>query len=152
MASVQDLRLALAGNLAAIDSIQVSPWLLDNPTPGMLQVAGIEEADYVRTMGDDVTYTFIIEGCQSLAAGDKGSQKLFDKWIEPTGSLSVRAALKADKRLTRRWQEDGTVLTGQTALADSLVVRRFRGARRHKLPNGTEVLLGDWVVDVETAS
>lgn len=147
-----DIRLALAGNLATLADAQISPWLLDNPTPGMLQVAGVDDVDYLRTMGDDVTYVFAIEGVQSIAGGDKGSQKAFDKWIEPTGALSVRAALRADRRLTKRWQEDGTVLSGQAALADDLVVQRFRGYRRRRLPNGTEVLLGEWIVQVETAS
>lgn len=152
MPSVSDIREGLAANLAAITGTQISAYMLDNPSPGMLQVAGVESLDYLRTMGDDATYTFIVEGCASLAAGDKGSQRRFDEWLQPVGATSVRAALEADRRLTKRLQGNGNVATNQSPAADDLIVREFRGYRRHRLPNNTEVLLGDWVVQVETSS
>lgn len=151
MPAFDDIRRGIAGNLAAIADAQVSAYMLDNPTPGMLQVAGLDEIEYDNTYGRDDTLFVVVEGCASLAGGDIGSQKRFDRWLASSGAESVKAAVESDKRLTKRLQHDGTVQTGQVAVADDLRVTRFRGYRRHRLENGSEVLLGDWIVQVETS-
>lgn len=151
MPELDDIRQGLAANLAAIPDTQISAYMLDNPTPGMLQVAGLDEIEYDRTYGRDDTLFVVIEGCASLASGDIGSQKRFDRWLASSGAESVKAAVESDKTLTKRLQPDGTVQTGQPAAADALRVTRFRGYRRQRLENGTEVLLGDWIVQVETS-
>lgn len=151
MPDFADIRRGLAGNLAAIADTQVSAYMLDNPSPGMLQVAGLDEIEYDRTFGRDDTLFVVIEGCASLAAGDIGSQKNFDRWLASSGAGSVKAAVESDKRLTKRLQQDGTVQTDQPAVADDLRVTRFRGYGRRRLENGTVVLLGEWIVQVETS-
>lgn len=151
MPELDDICEGLAANLAAIPDTQVSAYMLDNPTPGMLQVAGLDEIEYDKTFGRDDTLFVVVEGCASLAGGDIASQKRFRRWLASSGTESVKAAIEADRQLTKRLQHDGTVQTGQPAAADTLRVTRFRGYRRHRLENGTEVLLGDWIVQVETS-
>lgn len=126
------------------------PYLLADPTSPVLQVAGPEDIDYLQTFGDDATFMFIIEGCTGRVSA-AGAQKRFDLWIAATGDQSVRQAVQADRRLTSRLMDDGSILTNQDPAADDLVVRQFRGYRRERLESGVEVLCGDFLVQVETS-
>jgi hypothetical protein len=149
MADIEAIRRGLAGNLRAVPDCQVSAYLLDNPTAAALQVAGFDEIDYVQSFGDDTSFSFVIEGSAGLAS-DIGSQQRFDRWLGATGDESVKSALEANRTLTSRLLDNGTVQTGQVALADDLQVRLFRGYRKARLANGSEVLLGDWLVELVT--
>lgn len=153
MPALDDICRAIAGNLAAIPDTQVSAYLLDNPTPGTLQVAGPGSIDFdTGGFGRDDTFFILIEGCASLAAGDIGSQRRFRRWCDSSGAHSVKQAVESDKNLTKRLLDDGTVQTGQPAVADDLRVTEFpRETNRERLENGTVVLVGRWIVQVETS-
>jgi hypothetical protein len=146
------IREGLAANLSGLPDCQVSPYLLDNPTPRMLSVAGFEEIDYAQSFGDDAQLMVIVEGCVDWGgAGDIAAQKKFDRWLAATGPESVREAVNSDLRLTSRLDVDGNLTNGHPPACDDLACMTFRGYRRARLTNGTTVLLGDWLVQVETS-
>lgn len=150
MADLAAIRSALAANLRvalpAGDGL-VSPYLLDNPTPPALQVAGLEKIDYdtLGFGGSGDTHLFIVEGVFGRST-DIGAQKVLDGLL--SGTDSVKAAVEGNQTLTSRLLETGDVLTGQSALADWVKCREYRGQSRFALPNGVEVLLASWLVEV----
>lgn len=150
MADMEAIRRGLAANLRAtlpIGEGQVSPYLLENPTPPCLQVGGLDGVDYTTLgfgHGGD-THRFVIEACLGRSS-DVGAQKLLDELL--SGSSSVKRALESNRTLTSRLREDGTVQTGHAAAADWVKCREYRGQSRFTLPNGVEVLLASWLVEV----
>ena len=151
MAGLLEIRQGIAANLKTIADIQVSAYLLENPTGPALQVAGVDSVEYDTGgfSGRDDSWIVIVEGAAGKVS-DIGAQKRFDRWLTKSGSESVKAAIETDKTLTSRLNDDGSVSTGQAAAAITLRVTDFRGYRRVQLANGVEVLLGDWAVQVET--
>lgn len=150
MADIEAIRRGLAANLRTVEDCVVSPWLIDNITKAALSVAGPERAAYFEgafgQLASDrgANVPFVIEGAVSCAGGLRAGQMLFDQWI----LWEVPEAIEADTRLTSRLQNNGSILTDQDPACDSLAVREFRGYRRTTLPNGSDVLLGDWVVEL----
>lgn len=152
MADFDDIRRGLAANLTVLrPDYQVSAYLLDDPSPPTLQVAGVESIDYdTGGYGDRAdTHSFVIEACFS-GTSDIGSQQLLDALLAPTGATSLKAAVEADRTLTSRLLDDGTVQTSQPAAVAYLRVTAYRGQSRFTLPNGTDVLLASWTVEVAT--
>ena len=102
--SIAAIRQGLATNLATIPEVQVSAYILSNPTPPTVWVMGAT-TDYDRTMGSRRTgnrytdeYTATIQAIVSLNE-DIGSQALLDNLLSPSGTYSVKAALEADPTL-----------------------------------------------------
>lgn len=150
MADLDAIRRGLAANLR--DALpagdgHVGAYMLDSPTPPALQVVGLDEIDYdtLGYGGAGDTHLLIVEAVLGRFS-DIGSQKTLDNLL--SGADSVKAALESDKLLTSRLEDDGTVTTGQPAAAEWLKVRRYRGQTRFALPNGNEVLLASWLVEV----
>lgn len=152
MADITAIRRGLAALLRdalPADEGHVYPWLQDGPLPVTLCVAGIvpDGIEYL-TFGTDpgVAITFAIEAW--LGAFDIAAQRKLDELLS---SDAVASTLEGDQTaagaLTKRLQDDGTVLTGQTPAADSVVVEGYQGQTR--LARGTgEVLLATWLVKV----
>lgn len=154
MADITAIRRGLAALLRdalPADEGHVYPWLQDNPQVPTLCVAGIQ-ADGLKllTFGDDpgVEALFIIEAWLGTAS-DVGAQRYLDGLLS---SNAVAAALESDEdgdgALYSRLQDDGTVLTGQTAAADSVAVMGYLGQTRLARPMGPDVLLAQWLVKV----
>lgn len=151
MADIEAIRRGLAANLrAAIPTTDgmASPYLLENPSGPALQVVGFENIDYIRSFGPGVSLEIVVEGCVPMVLGD-GASRFFDRWVLRETTYSVADALEADRRLTSRLRDNGTVLGNQAAAADDLQVREFRGYRRLTIANGVDALVGDWLVQVE---
>jgi hypothetical protein len=92
MSSIGPLREALAVNLSAIPDVQVSAYILANPTPPTLQIVpgGVV---YDQAMGrghDDVTFT--VQAIVALTT-DVGGQKRLDRFVENLAPYSVKAAI-----------------------------------------------------------
>ena len=153
MGDLQAIREGLAANLAALRTnetvVQVSAYLLDNPTPPSLVVAGVDSDGYEEQAytGQSVSYTILVEACLGLVA-DITSQKTLNRLLSPTGSASLVAAAKATPTLTSRLNDDGTISTGQAAAAESIAFDGYRGQTRFVLSNGSEVLLATWAFTV----
>lgn len=156
MAVFDDICRGLAANLATIQGFQVSPWFLDHPAPPTLQVSGVEDIEYdvafPRAGVSHDMWNVEIEACIPRGQ-DISAQMLLAALLSPDGDSSLKAAIEADPqndRLTKRMQDDLSVTTGHDPACDDLHVMKYRGAARHRLEDGTDVLLATWTVQVLT--
>ncbi len=98
MASITDLRTAIATNLATISGLRTSPTLPDNPNPPIALVTPISVSfDDVFKRGMQ-TYTFVI----SVIVGrvdERTAQNKLDAFVSSTGSSSIKLAVESDKTL-----------------------------------------------------
>lgn len=148
MATVDDIRLALAANLRQLPDVQIFPYPRIDVTTPALSVAGIREVDYLSDMGPGATMLFEIEGFTGSTSLD-AAVKRFDRWVYPEGDDSVRAALEADQKLTSRLKADRVnVLADQASAAAAVQLRTFEGYRREHLGTGAEALVGIFVAEV----
>lgn len=156
MPDFADIRRGLAANLANAlhPHMQVSPYLLDNPMPPSVQVAGITAIDYDITFqganGYDLSgdrFTIIVEAALPPLL-DITAQQLLD---DLHGSaLSLKGAIESDPKLTSRFLDDQTVTSGHPNACDALRVSRYLGAARYHLNDRGEVLLATWEIDLIT--
>lgn len=153
MADITAIRRGLAALLKDAlpgDQGNVSPWLDDNPLPPSLCVAGIDRDGYTATtFGPDpgVEIHFIVEAYLG-AASSRGAQAFLDGLVGGTLAEALEGDQDASGALTKRLQDDGTVLTGQAAAADSVAVTGYLGQTRLASANG-DVLIAQWRVTVE---
>src|SRR5262245_15343551 len=136
MASLTAIREAMAENLSSISGMQVSPYLLSNPTPPAAHIfpSPTDPIDFDKTMQrghDDVV--LIVQVFVALT-GDIGPQKVLDQYLAGSGSKSFKAALESDPTLNG--ESDDLRVTGVTAY------------QRYVLPTGGEVLAADLRVEV----
>ena len=128
--SLAELRQALATNLASIETVQVSPYILSNPTPPTLQLlAGPTNYDLAMSRGLDEV-TIIIQGFDSFA-DPESAQRTLDKMMAATGSMSVKTAAESDKTL------------GGYAITNGLEVTDCSGVSLAQI-GGFDVLLAEW--------
>lgn len=133
-ATLAQIREGLAANLATLDDVQVSPYMLDSPTPPTLQVMGPDQVTYDLAMrGGLDEWTMIVQGFAG-GATDKGAQILLDEWISAVGAKSVKAALESDITL-------GGLIPG-------LNVQNASGYRIYQLENRAAALGCEWQVTV----
>jgi hypothetical protein len=98
MASITDLRTAIATNLATISGLRTSPTLPDNPNPPIALVTPISvsfDDSFKRGMQ---TYTFVI----SVIVGrvdERTAQNKLDAFVSSTGNQSIKLAVESDKTL-----------------------------------------------------
>src|SRR5574337_321544 len=161
MADIDAIRRGLTANLTLLKDAdafsardlrpigQVGPYLLENPSPPAVRVAGVESGgiEYEGFGSSSISATFLVEACLGLIS-DTAAQKLLNALMDANGATSLVAAVESDRKLTSRLGPDGTVLTAQGAAADSVAFAGFRGQSRFTLPNRTEVLLATWAVQV----
>lgn len=99
MADVRLLREGLAANLSTIPGIQVSPYILANPTPPCAYVSlGPVEYDKTMRRGHD-DWTFVVYVIVGVAAPDVASQQRLDRMLASSGAESVKEALESDPTL-----------------------------------------------------
>lgn len=133
--SVAELRAGLAANLDALDGLQVPAggYVLAQPTtPSVEIVPAPVEYDKAGSRGTDqwTFYVRVLVGTPS----DVGGQKKLDKFMEPTGATSVKAALESDTTL------------GGAAL--DLWVGKCSGYRVYQREGAPAVLGAEWTVTV----
>lgn len=137
---IDELREGLAVNLSTIANTQVSAWLLGNPTPPYIEIDlgwrhdGTVGIDYDRTFQRGLdSLTFTVRALVG-AASDIGAQKRLMRFIAPTGSESVKAAVESDVTLG--------------GVADDLRVVSFIGPFTFPRDGGAPLYGGDWRVEV----
>ncbi len=134
MADLATVREALRVALTTVGTdVQVSGYLLGQPTPPTLQVLPGEQT-YDRAMhrGLDIR-TFTIQGFVAYNEGET-SQRLLDELMAPTGIRSVKTALETDKTL-------GGVVSSLHVTSDS-------GYSMQLHPSGVWMLLCEWTAEV----
>lgn len=112
MADLTQIREAIAESLRSISDVQVSAYLLSNPTPPTLMVTP-GEIDYHQALQDGMEmYTLRV---QALVAhtGDIGPQQQLDGMLASTGNRSIKAAVELEPTLG--------------GLVDDLVVLKTKG-------------------------
>lgn len=98
MASLTAIRTGLATNLSALADIQVSAWMLANPTPPTIHVFPASATyDLAMQRGLD-RWTLTVQAFVA-AVSDIGAQKLLDALLASSGARSVKAALESDQTL-----------------------------------------------------
>lgn len=134
MGSMEAIRVALASNLSSIEGVQVSPWMLANPTPPAIHVIpGPTEYHATMGVGGAEWWEFTIQAFVA-SVSDIGSQKRLDRMLDSDGSESVFAALESDR-----------TLGGE---CDDLIVT-LRSGYQVFVPQGrSEVLGAEWTVRV----
>lgn len=139
MASLHDIRVALADKLATIPSVaQTAAYNQSNPTLPCLFVLGHDEIEYGNMAFGrrDTGWNLIVRGYVSTNF-DQPSQEKLDGWLASEGDDSVREALEDDQTLG--------------GLTDWIQVTRATGSAVFTLPNQIQALGTDFTVQVQTA-
>lgn len=132
--NVADVRAGLAAALGVISDVQISPYVLSQPTPPTLQIIPPSvQYDLAMHRGLD-EWMFTVQGLVAFST-DLGPQLLLDAMCAPTGASSVKAALEADRTL-------GGVV------GDLHVLEQLPGALYTHPNTGSQMLLVEWRVKV----
>ena len=98
MASITNLRTAIATNLATISGLRTSAEMPDNPNPPIALVRPVT-VEYNQAMAKGLTkYNFnvlVIVG----RAEERTAQRSLDAFCSSTGSSSIKNAVESDKTL-----------------------------------------------------
>lgn len=133
MPTLAELREGLARNLSTIPGVQVSAYVLANPTPPAIEVApGPVDYDQAMRRGTDL-WLFNLRAIVGLTT-DKGAQMRLDRLIAPSGDESVKAAVESDVTLG--------------GVAQSLHVVRCSGYQVYERQGGAPYLGAEWEVHV----
>jgi hypothetical protein len=98
MADVGAIRVALAAKLATIADLQVSAYMLSNPTPPCAMIySGETSFDKAFHRGSD-DLNLVVRVIVPFAA-DIGSQVNLDEYRAGSGARSFKAALEVDRTL-----------------------------------------------------
>lgn len=96
--TVADIREGLAANIATITDVQVSSYMLANPSPPSIHVFPAA-AEYTQAFNRGLDkWTFTVQAIVS-ASVDTAGQQLLDEFLAPTGDTSIRAAIESDRTL-----------------------------------------------------
>lgn len=136
MPDLTELREALAESLSVIPNIQVSAYVLANPTPPAIHVIP-GEVEYHLTMGSggDEWWHFTVQAFVA-ATGDIAAQRRLDGMLASQGEYSVKAAIEADHTLG--------------GACEDLIVDRRTGYQIF-VPDGRGAVLGaEWMVRILT--
>lgn len=133
MASLADIRSGIAANLAALDGVQVSAYLLANPTPPTCTVYPDEVVyDRAGARGLDV-WSMKVQAFVGVQS-DLGAQQLLDEMLASSGTQSVKALVETDKTLG--------------GVAHDTRVTGCSGYRIYPQDGRAAVLGAEWSVDV----
>lgn len=133
MPDLEQIRQALAHNLDAIPGVQVSAYMLSNPTPPAIEIQPAETV-YDETFGrgmDTWTLTIRAHVAQTL---DVGAQRRLDRMLAPAGASSVKARAESDRSLG--------------GLVEDLRVTRCAGYRVFVREGGAQTVGSEWTVQV----
>ena len=133
MATLAAIRAGLATSVNTIVDLQVSPYLLSNPTPPSADISPAgTKYDLALKRGSDL-WTLTVRVIVGTSI-DQGSQKLLDKYMASSGSLSVKAAIEANPTLS--------------GVCEDLIVRHVSGYRTYGGEGKPSLLGAEWEVNV----
>lgn len=130
------IRAGLETRLATIPGVQTAGYMLANPTPPVFYVYPdpVEGVQYHRAMGGGLNvYTFQVFGAVSRQT-DIGAQKKLDQHVDPTGALSVKAAVEGDRTLG--------------GVVGDAVVTACTGYQEYAREGAPSVLACTWTVEI----
>lgn len=151
MEDITNIRRGLAALLRDVlpaNEGQVNAWWHENPSTPCLQIAGVQELEKTSFGPGGLRIVFAVEAVIGLASDVRAQQILDGMLATDQIPTAVESSNTPSGALTSRLQDNGTVLTGQTAAADSVAFLRFLGQAPFQLRNGVEVLLGTFLVEV----
>lgn len=138
--TIQQIREGIATNLASIDDVQASAYQLGNATPPMFEVQlgwkhdGLRSIDYDKTFRRGLdALNFTVRAMVGLVS-DIGAQQRLDRFISPSGSESVKAAVETDQTLGGKVHD--------------LRVSEFAGPFSYRREGGAPLWGGEWHVEV----
>lgn len=131
--SIESLRSGIADNLSDISGLQVSAYMLANPTPPYAEVMPAS-IDFDATMARGADWVNFIVRVLVGATNDIGAQKRLDDFLDGSGSSSIKAVIESD-----------TTLGGA---CHDLQVKRCTGYRVYSRDGGAPVLGAEWEVRV----
>jgi hypothetical protein len=101
VASLTDIRAALAASLGVLEGVQVSPYELSNPTPPVIWVKPDpgEFVTYHQAMRNGLELWHFIVEAYAGAMFDIGAQMTLDPFVASSGPTSVKAAIETDLTL-----------------------------------------------------
>jgi len=130
---ITPVRLALADNLSAISGIQVSAYMLPNPTPPTVHIYPAEiQYDLAMDRGMDLFYLTV----QALSGSpdDRAAQQNLDAYLSGDGEQSFKAAIEADRTLG--------------GSCDDLIVESMSGYRLYSFQDRAPALGAEWRVRI----
>lgn len=134
MAALADIRAAIAANLTtSLEDIQISPYMLANPTPPGGHVFPAEVL-YDQAMGRGLDEWHLTVQLFVALATDIGAQERLDAYLAASGSQSVKAAIESDRTLG--------------GAASDVRVESSSGYHTYLKPDGVGVLGAEWTVRV----
>jgi hypothetical protein len=135
-----ETRHALADKLSTIPELQVTPYMLSDPTPPAAHVFPTPVVyDTAFQRGDD-DWTFTLQVFVSTGSGDQAAQRKLDAFIEPEGPKSVKAKLEEPDT------EDGRVSLG--GVISDLHVTRCEGYRLYAREGRAPLFGSEWTIKV----
>jgi hypothetical protein len=133
MTSLAAVRAGLAANLDAIPDIQVSAYMLSNPTPPAIEIHPSQtDYDLALKRGLD-RWRFTVRAFVGLTS-DIGAQKRLDRMLASSGSESVKAAVESNPSLS--------------GVIEDLRVINASGYRQYLREGASAVLGAEWEVEV----
>jgi hypothetical protein len=104
MATVKEIREGIAANLAALDGVQKSAYLLSNATPPTLMVmpgppGGGDFTEYHRASQDGLEIMTFTVRAEAGVVSDIGGQMKVDEFLDVNGGSSVKTAVESDASL-----------------------------------------------------
>jgi len=98
VASITNLRTAIANNLATIAGLRTSPEMPDNPNPPIALVRPVT-VEYNQAMAKGMTkYNFSVTVIVGRA-DERTAQKSLDAYCSSTGTSSIKNAVESDRTL-----------------------------------------------------
>lgn len=135
MNGLTEIRPAIAAAFSSLDDVQVSGYLVAQPTMPTIQVLpGSTDYDQAFRRGLD-RRMFTVQAFVAVSEGEQ-SQKVLDELMAPTGARSVKTLLEADRTF-------GGTVSGSRVISDS-------GYAVQVHPSGVWVLLCEWTLEVWT--
>lgn len=130
----------MAAKLGEIPELQVTPYMLSDPTPPAAHVFPtpvVYDESFQR--GED-DWTFTLQVLVSTGSGDRAAQAKLDAYMEPRGVKSVKAKLEEQDT------EDGRVSLG--GVIDDLRVTRCEGYRLFVREGRPPLFGSEWTIKV----
>lgn len=98
MATMAEIRAGIAGNLASLDGVQVSPYMLSQPVPPVVWVSpSTIQYDMAGSRGGDDVEMRVLALFPTTV--DVESQILLDEMLDPTGARSIKTLVETDATL-----------------------------------------------------
>jgi len=131
--TLTQIREGLAASLATLDGVQVSAYMLANPTPPAIHIyPAAVEYDYTFRRGYD-TWTLTVQAFVGYSS-DIGAQKKLDAFLAPSGTQSLKQAAEADRTLG--------------GIVESVRVVAATGYHEYAREGGSTVLGAEWQTEI----